>query len=190
MISENVNEQDVNMSENVEQQQQQQQNEEESTILLQNLNMNLQEFLQMLIASNSNDSNQLDIDNRLNSQIDNFIGSAKDMELYFKEIQSKHKNEKSITEIKQEITKIKVEIENKDKLIEKYSKKVKEWKSHFEPLYKSQSTILHSTNQVPSSSEPSGTPHGNLQSPTPMGTPMPNTPSILSIMSQPSPSGF
>ncbi|GAM20849.1 hypothetical protein SAMD00019534_040240 [Acytostelium subglobosum LB1] len=85
--------------------------------------------------------------------------------------------------MKQEITKVKKEIETKDQLIDKYRNKVKDWKAHFEPLYKEQYETLNSSGQVFGAN--------STDMPfSPMQTPIPNTPSILSSLSQRTPPVF
>eukprot|EP01133_Synstelium_polycarpum_P001492 gene1492-1733_t len=107
--------------------------------------------------------------------------SADELNKYFKSIQMKY-DQKANIEIKEEVIKVRQEIENKNVLIEKYKHKVKEWRSHFEPLYLEQNEILHSSGQVFSS--------GDIPfSPMPQ-TPLPNTPTILSSFSQRTPPSF
>eukprot|EP01132_Coremiostelium_polycephalum_P004556 gene4556-5677_t len=185
----NNNTDDIEMFDNQQQQQQQQQlkeiieNREKPIKLLQSLNKDIETFMLSLIVNDKD--NQIFQNDIFEKNIDSLLSSAKNLENYFVEIQNKYSVEKDKIKTKQELNKIKKEIENKNILIDKYRNKVKEWKSHFEPLYKSQHDILHSSAQVLSSDI--GTPF----SPIPQ-TPMPNTPSILSSLSQPTPpsSGF
>ncbi|EGC28966.1 hypothetical protein DICPUDRAFT_11971, partial [Dictyostelium purpureum] len=147
------------------------------TILFKNLNESLEKLIESLIKNDR--ENQIFIEDTLDRKIDTLLNNSKKLESYFVSLQNKYSEEKNKIQLKQELIKVKREIENKDRLIEKYKYKVKEWKSHFEPLYQSQNHILHSSAQGLSGVE-------NQFSP--VFTPMPSTPSILSNLSQPKPS--
>ncbi|EFA81995.1 putative mediator complex subunit 28 [Heterostelium album PN500] len=147
--------------------------------LLMKLNGNLEVFIQSLISSN--EAKEKTYSEVIEVNIENLLGSIGDLDGYLKSIQSKY-NQKKDLDVKQEIFRVKKEIESKDMLIEKYKNKVKEWKSHFEPIYREQYETLNSSGQVFSSS--SDIPF------SPMQTPIPNTPSILSSLSQRTPPAF
>ncbi|KAN0050191.1 hypothetical protein ACTA71_003297 [Dictyostelium dimigraforme] len=151
--------------------------EDDPNILFNELNDKLESFI--LCLTKNDKENQIFVDGIIDKKVNDLLVASKDLENYFISQQSKYSAEKNKIQLKQELYKVKKEIENKDRLIERYKNKVKEWKYHFEPLYQSQNYILHSTAQGLSGIE-------NQFSP--VFTPMPNTPSILQNLSQAKPS--
>ncbi|KAK5582393.1 hypothetical protein RB653_003976 [Dictyostelium firmibasis] len=150
--------------------------ENDPNIFFNELNDKLESFI--LCLTKNDKENQIFVDEIIDKKVDDLLIASKDLENYFISLQSKYSAEKNKIQLKQELYKVKKEIENKDRLIERYKNKVKEWKYHFEPLYQSQNHILHSTAQ--------GLSIENQFSP--VFTPMPNTPSILQNLSQAKPS--
>ncbi|KAM9963614.1 hypothetical protein ACTFIW_006850 [Dictyostelium discoideum] len=151
--------------------------ENDPNILFTELNVKLESLITFLTKNDKD--NQIFVDEIIDNKVTDLLIASKELENYFISQQSKYSAEKNKIQLKQEIYKVKKEIENKDRLIERYKNKVKEWKYHFEPLYQSQNHILHSTAQGLSGIE-------NQFSP--VFTPMPNTPSILQNLSQAKPS--